>query len=86
MDGQGNQKRALKLLLNGCSFCANYNDAAKLGWRLGMTEFTNLARGGSSNRRILRSTMDHVLENTVDFVMIGLTFYDRQEEIGRAHV
>lgn len=39
----------------------------------------NLAKAGSSNRRIIRTTVDYLERNTVDFVVLGLTFYDRQE-------
>lgn len=39
----------------------------------------NLARAGSSNRRIIRTTVDYIEQNPVDLVVLGLTFYDRQE-------
>jgi hypothetical protein len=39
----------------------------------------NLAKPGSSNRRIIRTTVDYLEEHSVDFVILGLTFYDRQE-------
>lgn len=39
----------------------------------------NLARAGSSNRRIIRTTVDYIEQNPIDLVVIGLTFYDRQE-------
>ena len=39
----------------------------------------NIARAGSSNRRIVRTTVDYIEQNPVDFVVLGLTFYDRQE-------
>jgi hypothetical protein len=42
-------------------------------------EVTNIARAGSSNRRIIRTTVDYIDKNNVDFVLLGLTFYDRQE-------
>jgi hypothetical protein len=69
----------MKLLLNGCSFSANYGVAAKLGSDLGYDEFVNLAIGGSSNRRIIRTTVEYLEHNTVDFVLLGLTFWERQE-------
>lgn len=39
----------------------------------------NLSKPGSSNRRIIRTTAEHIERNTVDIVVLGLTFYDRQE-------
>ena len=39
----------------------------------------NIARAGSSNRRIIRTTLDYIENNPVDLVVLGLTFYDRQE-------
>jgi hypothetical protein len=39
----------------------------------------NLARPGSSNRRIIRTTVEYIEHNPVDLVVLGLTFYDRQE-------
>jgi hypothetical protein len=39
----------------------------------------NLAKPGSCNRRIIRTTINYIEKNEVDTVIIGLTFYDRQE-------
>lgn len=39
----------------------------------------NISRAGSSNRRIIRTTVEYVERNPVDLVVLGLTFYDRQE-------
>ena len=39
----------------------------------------NIARAGSSNRRIIRTTVEYVEQNPVDLVVLGVTFYDRQE-------
>jgi len=39
----------------------------------------NLAKPGSCNRRIIRTTVDYIEQNPVDLVILGLTFYDRQE-------
>jgi hypothetical protein len=39
----------------------------------------NIAKPGSSNRRIIRTTLDYIEQNPVDLVVLGLTFYDRQE-------
>ena len=69
----------MKFVLNGCSFCANYWVASKLASQLGYNEFINLSKGGSSNRRIIRTTMDYIQKNHVDFVLLGLTFWERQE-------
>lgn len=39
----------------------------------------NISRAGSSNRRIIRTTVEYIEHNPVDLVILGLTFYDRQE-------
>ena len=57
----------------------SYNEANKLGTALGYNEFVNLAKGGSSNRRIIRTTVEYIEQNSADFVLLGLTFWDRQE-------
>jgi len=69
----------MKFLLNGCSFCANYYLARHLANQLGFTEFETIAKGGRSNRQLIRSTLEYVERNPVDFVLIGLTFWDRFE-------
>jgi len=68
----------MNLLLNGCSFMDNYYYARHFEQLLG-AEVTNIAKAGSSNRRIIRTTVDHIENTPVDFVIMGLTFYDRQE-------
>lgn len=68
----------MNLLLNGCSFVDNYYYKIHYD-RLLSASTVNLAKPGSSNRRIIRTTVDHVEHNPVDFVIIGLSFYDRQE-------
>jgi hypothetical protein len=68
----------MKLLLNGCSFMDNYYYALQFNQLLG-ADTVNIARAGSSNRRIIRTTVDYIEQNPVDFVVLGLTFYDRQE-------
>jgi hypothetical protein len=68
----------MKLLLNGCSFMDNYYYKEYFTQGLG-AETVNLAKAGSSNRRIIRTTVDYIERNQIDFVIIGLTFYDRQE-------
>jgi hypothetical protein len=69
----------MTFLLNGCSFSANYKQAGTLASQLGYDHFINLSRPGSCNRRIIRSTMEYLLGNQAKFVMLGLTFWDRQE-------
>ena len=79
----------MNLLLNGCSFMDNWHYARQFGQLLG-ADVVNLARAGSSNRRIIRTTINHIQHNPVDLVVLGLTFYDRQEgpflTIPRDHV
>jgi hypothetical protein len=68
----------MKMLINGCSFMDNFHYTQHFKDVMGAS-VTNIARPGSCNRRILRTTMDYVENNDVDFVLLGLTFYDRQE-------
>ena len=68
----------MNLLLNGCSFMDNYYYSEHFTRQLQATTI-NLAKPGSSNRRIIRTTVNHIENNPVDFVILGLTFYDRQE-------
>lgn len=56
----------------------NYYYAEQFG-RLLKGSAINIARAGSSNRRIIRTTVEYVEQNPVDVVVLGLTFYDRQE-------
>lgn len=68
----------MNLLLNGCSFMDSYYYGEHFTRELSATT-VNLAKAGSSNRRIIRTTAEHVESAPVDFVILGLTFYDRQE-------
>jgi len=68
----------MNLLLNGCSFMDNYYYSEHFARELEATT-VNIAKPGSSNRRIIRTTVDYTRKNPVDFVVLGLTFYDRQE-------
>lgn len=68
----------MNMLINGCSFMDNYHYQNQFSQLLGVTA-TNIARAGSSNRRIIRTTVEYVEQNPVDLVVLGLTFYDRQE-------
>ena len=47
--------------------------------RLLKANTVNIAKPGSSNRRIIRTTIEYIERNPVDLVVLGLTFYDRQE-------
>lgn len=70
----------MNLLLNGCSFSANYYLANHLARQLGLQQAVSLAVGGSSNRRIVRTTLEYLQENSdVGFVLLGLSFHRRRE-------
>jgi hypothetical protein len=70
----------MRLLLNGCSFSANYYLANHLARQLGLDDCVSLAIGGSSNRRIIRSTLEHLESNDdIGFVLLGLSFIRRAE-------
>jgi hypothetical protein len=68
----------MNMLINGCSFMDNYHYQNQFSRLLGTTA-VNIARAGSSNRRIIRTTVAYTEQNPVDLVVLGLTFYDRQE-------
>lgn len=68
----------MNILINGCSFMDSYYYRDHFGSLLKGTA-VNIARAGSSNRRIIRTTIEYVEQNPVDIVVLGLTFYDRQE-------
>jgi hypothetical protein len=68
----------MNVLLNGCSFMDNYYYKQHFD-RLLKANTVNIARAGSSNRRIIRTTVEYIENNPVDLVVLGLTFYDRQE-------
>lgn len=57
----------------------NYHYQELFMQSFGATKVQNIAKAGSSNRRIIRTTVDYIEKNQVDFVIIGLTFYNRQE-------
>lgn len=69
----------MTFVLNGCSFSANYYEARHLASQLGYNNFVSLARGGRSNRQIIRSTVEYIESNPVEFVMLGLSMWDRYE-------
>lgn len=68
----------MNVLLNGCSFMDSYYYTRQFGQLLTATT-VNLSKPGSSNRRIIRTTVEYIEHNPVDLVVVGLTFYDRQE-------
>lgn len=68
-----------KLLMNGCSYGYCYSHVTDLSAKLGFTETVNLSRGGNSNDKLFRTTVNYVLENSVDFVLLSLTGWDRAE-------
>lgn len=74
----------MKVLVNGCSFMDSYFYTRHFDQLLG-AQTVNLARPGSSNRRIIRTTVEYIERNPVDFVVLGLTFYDRQESPLKPH-
>lgn len=69
----------MTFVLNGCSFSANYYEARHLATSLGYTNFVSLARGGRSNRQIIRTTLEYIESNPVEFVLLGLSMWDRYE-------
>ena len=78
MGRQRYQERVMNILINGCSFMDSYYYKHHFDCLLSANT-VNIARAGSSNRRIIRTTVDYIERNSVDLVVIGLTFYDRQE-------
>jgi hypothetical protein len=78
MGRQRHQERAMNILINGCSFMDNHYYKEQFGRLLNGTA-VNIAKAGSSNRRIIRTTVEYIERNPVDIVVLGLTFYDRQE-------
>jgi len=70
-----------RMLINGCSYGQSYDPAGiLLSNRLGFDEAVNLSIPGGSNSRCFRTTLDYILENQVDFVMLMLTYCQRLEE------
>jgi hypothetical protein len=71
------------LVVNGCSYMESYAQGqghADLAHRLLLSTSESLAIGGSSNNRILRTTLKHAASNTVPTLyVLGLTFVNRTE-------
>ena len=72
----------MNVLINGCS----HTEASECD--KGLAEFlqekldadvTNIAKGGGSNHRILRTTMEYCESNDVNLVIIGWTTHERFE-------
>jgi hypothetical protein len=70
------------LLINGCSYAYTWGSTlpAELGDKLGFDETVNLGHRGGSNNRTFRTTVEYILENdSVEFVILMLTFWGRDE-------
>jgi len=72
-----------QLVVNGCSYMAIYargQGHIELANSLGITNTVSLAKPGSSNTRILRTTLKHSYQNTVPTLyVLGLSFLLRSE-------
>ena len=68
----------MKLLVNGDSYLANKINQ-DFATRLNCSELVNLASAVNSNSAIIRTTINYLESNPVEFVLIGLTFLDRFE-------
>jgi hypothetical protein len=69
-----------KLLINGCSYTTKWNKTcSQLGEKLGFDETVCIGLSGRSNDGIFRSTFEHILNHSADFVILSLTFWNRQE-------
>lgn len=71
------------LVVNGCSYMESYalgKGHIDLAMRLGIDNSSSLAIGGSSNNRIIRTTLKHSFTvNEPTFYVLGVTFINRQE-------
>ena len=71
------------LVVNGCSYMDSYargNGHQDLAQRLGLSQSSTLAIGGSANSRILRTALKHSYQATQPmFYMLGMTFVSRLE-------
>jgi hypothetical protein len=72
-----------QLVVNGCSymgFYANGQGHKDLSDRLFVPEFHSIAKPGTSNTRIIRTTLKHSYQAIVpSLYVIGLTYLDREE-------
>jgi len=72
-----------QLVVNGCSYMDYYargQGQQDLANRLMISESQSIAKPGTCNTRIIRTTLKHSYQNTVpSLYIIGLTFLDREE-------
>jgi hypothetical protein len=72
-----------QLVVNGCSYMDYYTVGQghkDLADRLAIPESQSIARAGTCNSRIIRTTLKHSYQSTVpSLYVIGLTFLDREE-------
>ena len=72
-----------QLVVNGCSYMECYvrgQGHKDLANRLVVPEFHSLAKSGTSNTRIIRTTLKHSYQVTVpSLYVISLTFLEREE-------
>lgn len=70
----------MNILLNGCSYGSSWGtQLGKLAEKMNYDDYVNISKPGSCNERIFRTTHDYLQKNKVDFVLLSLTFWDRQE-------
>jgi len=72
----------MKILLNGCSHTeASECDKGLSDYfaELLKADVSNIAKGGGSNHRILRTTLEYCENNPVDLVVIGWSTHERFE-------
>lgn len=75
------------LLLNGCSYADAYRNVGDLAGKLGFEKTVNLGRTGGSNSRSFRTTLEYISKNqSVDFVILMLTFWGRFEAPWCEHI
>lgn len=72
-----------QLVVNGCSYMECYAQGQghqDLADRLLIPESKSLAKAGTCNNRIIRTTLKHSYQSTIpSLYVIGLTFLDREE-------
>lgn len=72
-----------KLVVNGCSYVKVYSEGnghIDLANKLGIATAETIALGGSSNSRIIRTTLKHSYSNpTPTLYVLGMTFFSRWE-------
>lgn len=72
---------ASKLVVNGCSYMVSYGEGHRaLSQQLNLFTSESIARPGSCNNRIIRTTLKHSYQTTEScFYLVGLTFPTREE-------